>query len=132
LEAKEALIYMYTRNTELANPPSDGNFGLDLSGIASSLIKAGTDVYTAKTQAGIAKSQVQASTQLTALQQQTERMRLALQERQAALLAKADEKTTLGAGGFIAAISSPKNILIAVGIASAVGLTYYLVKRRRK
>jgi hypothetical protein len=118
------------RSPQRLKPPSEDNFS-GWEAILAPLITAGSAAYTVGQSKDIEEAKMQAQASITAMQEQTKRMELELQEKQLELLSQSSEsnqlmKTPIAGVDF----SSPKTLALLGGIGLGVGLlTYFIFKK---
>lgn len=107
------------------SPLEDENFGSIWATLAQTVVGAAGTIYTAKTQEDIAESKLTHERTMIAMQEETKRMELAVQQKQADLLARASEKETM-----LGSISDPKTYAILGGAGLGIGLLVYLLLKK--
>ena len=105
----------------------DDNFGF-WANLVTGLVQAGGTIYQTKSSKDIAKSQMAHESRLASISEDTRRMELALQQKQADLLSRSSQRPS----PVSAVIKSPIGITAIVGGTIGIGLLAYLLLKKRK
>lgn len=123
---------MFSRPSVPVYGPTDEGMGF-WGNLVTGLVQAAGPLYQAKTSKDIAKSQIAHESRLASMSEETRRMEILLQQKQAELLSSSNQRTT-PISKATTAIKSPVGIAAIVGGTVAIGLAIYLItkKKRRK
>lgn len=111
--------------------PSDKSMGF-WANLVTGLVQAGGQVYGAKSAKAVTKAQIAHEGRMATMQEDTRRMELALQAKQAELLASASQKGSGMLGGVSKTIQSPAGMVTVAGASIGLGLLLFLLLRKKK
>ena len=111
------------------NPPSSNDNFSGWEVILGPLIQAGSTVYSVGKTEDIAQAKAQAQASISAMQEETKRMELALKEKQLELLSQTSESNKLMSAAGID-LSSPTTLAVLGGAGLGLGLLTYLIFKK--